>query len=81
MCFAQDDLLKWGAVLFLRFLGQSGTPIPTEFGENFDVLLVGEDIILPPCLTQCHREAFPSGEGGRHGAKRSWLTDEEKKLV
>ena len=22
--------------------------------------------------------AFPSGEGGRHGAKRSWLTDEEK---
>ena len=26
-------------------------------------------------------KAFPSGEGGRHGAKRSWLTDEEKKLV
>ena len=23
-------------------------------------------------------KAFPSGEGGRHGAKRSWLTDEEK---
>ena len=23
MCFAQDDLLKWGAALFLRFLGQS----------------------------------------------------------
>ena len=35
MCSAQDDLFKWGAVLFLRFLGQSGTPVPTEFGENF----------------------------------------------
>ena len=23
MCFAQDDLFKWGAALFLRFLGQS----------------------------------------------------------
>ena len=23
------------------------TPVPTGFGENFDILLVGEDIILP----------------------------------
>ena len=64
MCFAQDDLLKWGAALFLRFLGQSGTPVPTEYGENFDVLLVGEDIILPPCLTQCHQKPSLVREGG-----------------
>ena len=27
--------------------GPSRTPVPTGFGENFDILLVGEDIILP----------------------------------
>ena len=39
--------------------GPSRTPVPTGFGENFDILLVGEDIILPSCLTQCYRKAFP----------------------
>ena len=29
MCSAQDDLLKWGAVGILRFLGQSRAPTPT----------------------------------------------------
>ena len=27
--------------------GPSRTPVPTGFGENFDILSVGEDIILP----------------------------------
>ena len=32
----------------------------------------------PPALPNVMSpKAFPSGEGGRHGAKRSWLTDEE----
>ena len=36
----------------------------------------------PPALPNAIlSKAFPSGEGGRHGAKRSWMTDEEKKLV
>ena len=49
-------------------LGPSRTPVPTGFGENFDILIVGEDIILP-CMTippsrrcratsLCTREAF-----------------------
>ena len=47
MCFAQDDLLKWGAALFLRFLGQSGTPAPTGLSA-FDILIVGDDILGVP---------------------------------
>ena len=27
-----------------------GRTVPTGFGENFDILLVGEDIILPPFI-------------------------------
>ena len=27
-----------------------GRTVPTEFGENFDILPVGEDIILPPFI-------------------------------
>ena len=28
-------------------LGPSGTPVPTEFGEDFDILPVGDDINVP----------------------------------
>ena len=47
MCFAQDDLLGWGAVLFLRFLGQSGTPAPTGFIGFLKLIPVGEGFPLP----------------------------------
>jgi hypothetical protein len=53
MCFAQDDLLKWGAALFLRFLGQSicEANMDARSLQGLIVFLVlmpvGEDIILP----------------------------------
>ena len=43
-----DDIL---GVPFIKISvclkGPSGTPVPTGFGENFDILLVGEDINPP----------------------------------
>ena len=47
--------------------GPSRTPVPTGFGENFDILLVGEDIILPPfikislCFARAVGDACPYG--------------------
>ena len=47
-----------------------------------DQFIVGRGGLAPPAFPNAMiSKAFPSGEGGRHGAKRSWLTDEEKKLV
>ena len=44
-----DDILGVPSIKISFCLkGPSGTPVPTGFGENFDILLVGEDIILPP---------------------------------
>ena len=51
MCFAQDNLLKWGATLFLRFLGPSRTPVPTDFIGFLKLTPVGEGSPLPICAT------------------------------
>ena len=64
MCSAQDDLLKWGAALFLRFLGQSRTPVPTRFDCFPCFNACREDIILPPCLTQSYQKPSLAREGG-----------------
>ena len=51
MCFAQNDLLKGGAALFLRFLGQSRTSTPTGFIGFLKLTPVGEGSPLPICAT------------------------------
>ena len=49
--FVGDDILGVPSIKISFCLkGPSRTPVPTGYGENFDILIVGEDIILP-CLT------------------------------
>ena len=50
--------------------GQSRTPVPTNFGENFDILLVGEDIILPPFIKIALRFARAVGDACPYGFVR-----------
>ena len=43
-----DDILGVPSIKISFCLkGPSRTPVPTGYGENFDILIVGEDIILP----------------------------------
>ena len=62
MCSAQDDLLKWGAVVALG-RRDAEDACPYRFGGGFDVLVV-RAIQESPCLTQCHQKPSLVREGG-----------------
>ena len=58
MCSAQDDLLKCGAIVILRFLGPSRTPVPTGLIVTFIFACRGG--YYPPALFNAmSQKAFP----------------------
>ena len=55
--------------MFYQGNGPSGTPVPTGFGENFDILIVGEYTILPSFIkiSLCFARAFKERPYGFNG--------------